>query len=84
MRPAGPGWTEISRKAGVGASPDSLPQQLLGWILGCTFVYASLFGAGSALYGLTMQAIVWGVVWVVSGVALARMLNALWRQEGES
>jgi Na+/proline symporter len=80
VRPAGPGWTDISRKAGVGASPDSLPQQLLGWILGCTFVYASLFGAGSTLYGLTMQAIVWGVVWVVSGVALVRMLNTLWRR----
>ncbi len=78
VRPAGPGWTGISRKAGVGASPDSLPQQMLGWILGCTFVYASLFGTGSALYGLTMQAIVWGVVWVVSGAGLLRVLNAQW------
>ncbi|MDP3719537.1 MAG: sodium:solute symporter family protein [Acidobacteriota bacterium] len=78
VRPAGPGWTRISRMAGVGASPDSLPQQLLGWILGCTFVYASLFGAGSALYGLTLQASVWGVVWVVSGVGLLRVLNAQW------
>lgn len=78
VRPAGPGWTNISRKAGVGASPDSLPQQLLGWILGCTFVYASLFGAGSALYGLTMQASVWGVVWVASLLGLLRVLNAQW------
>ncbi|MDP2322007.1 MAG: sodium:solute symporter family protein [Acidobacteriota bacterium] len=78
VRPAGPGWTNIARMAGVGASPDSLPQQLLGWILGCTFVYASLFGAGSALYGLTLQASVWGVVWVASGVGLLRVLNAQW------
>jgi len=79
VRPAGPGWADISRKAGVGPSPDSLPQQLLGWILGCTFVYASLFGAGSALYGLTGQATVWGVVWLVSGLSLLRMLKTLWR-----
>ena len=78
VRPAGPGWTNISRLAGVGASPDSLPQQLLGWILGCTFVYASLFGAGSALYGLTLQASVWAVVWIASGVGLLRVLNAQW------
>ena len=39
--------------------------QLLGWVLGCTFVYSTLFGAGSALYGYTTQAAVFGVVWVV-------------------
>lgn len=79
VRPAGPGWTNISRNAGVGPSPDSLPQQLLGWILGCTFVYASLFGAGSALFGLTAQAVVWGAVWLASGFGLLRMLKTLWR-----
>ena len=78
VRPAGPGWTDISRQAGVGPSPDSLPQQLLGWVLGCAFVYATLFGAGSALYGLTMQATVWGVVWLASGVGLLRVLNTQW------
>ena len=78
VRPAGPGWTDISRKAGVGPSPDSLPQQLLGWIFGCAFVYATLFGAGSVLYGLTMQATVWGVVWLASGVGLLRVLNTQW------
>ena len=79
VRPAGPGWADISRKAGVGPSPDSLPQQLLGWVLGCAFVYATLFGAGSVLYGLTAQATMWGVVWLVSGAGLLRMLNTLWR-----
>ena len=78
VRPAGYGWADISRKAGVGPSPDSLPQQLLGWVLGCAFVYATLFGAGSALYGLTLQATVWGVVWVASGAGLLRVLNKLW------
>ena len=51
IRPAGPGWKSIAAKAGVSPSPDSIPMQLLGWVLGCAFVYATLFGAGSALYG---------------------------------
>jgi SSS family solute:Na+ symporter len=79
VRPAGPGWGPIPAKAGVGPSPDSISMQLLGWVLGCTFVYATLFGTGSALYGYTTQAAVFGVVWLVSGVGLLRVLNTLWR-----
>ena len=56
VRPAGSLWGPIPAKAGVGASPDSISLQLLGWVLGCTFVYSTLFGAGSALYGHTTQA----------------------------
>ena len=79
IRPAGPGWKPIAAKAGVAPSPDSIPMQLLGWVLGCTFVYATLFGAGSALYGHTSQAIVWGFVWIASGGGLLRVLSTLWR-----
>ncbi len=79
IRPAGPGWGSIATKAGVGPSPDSISMQLLGWVLGCTFVYATLFGFGSALYGHTAQAIVWGVVWIVSGAGLLRVLSSVWR-----
>ena len=78
VRPAGPGWREIRREAGVGASPDSLPQSLLGWVLGCVFVYAALFGTGSVLYGKTAQAAVWIGLFVVSGVWLARLVPQLW------
>ena len=86
IRPAGPGWKPIAAKASEavgppfegGRSPDSLSLQLLGWVLGCTFVYATLFGAGSALYGHTPQVIVWGFVWLASGAGLIRILNRLW------
>jgi Na+/proline symporter len=78
VRPAGPGWRKIRREAGVGASPDSLPQNLLGWVLGCVFVYAALFGTGSVLYGKTAQAAVWIGLFVVSGVWLARLVPRLW------
>lgn len=76
VRPAGPGWASVRREAGVAASPDSIAQSLLGWVLGCVFVYAALFGTGSFLYGHTAQAIFWAVACVISGVWLATILRA--------
>ncbi len=78
VRPAGPGWRAIRAEAGVGSSPDSLPQALLGWMLGCVFVYAALFGAGSFLYGKTGQGAVWLTLFLTSGAGLARLLPRLW------
>jgi len=79
VRPAGPGWRSVRAEAGAGLAPgDNLPQALLGWVLGCVAVYAALFGAGSALYGRTAQAVVWGVAFVVSGLGLIRLLPAMW------
>jgi len=78
VRPAGPGWTDVRAEAGVGASPDSLAQALLGWVLGCVFVYAALFGAGSFLYGRTPLGLMWLVLFVGSGLGLLRLLPRLW------
>ena len=64
--------------AAVAARPDSLTQSLLGWVVGCAFVYAALFGAGSFIYGKTAQGIVWAVVFAVSGIGLIRLLPRLW------
>ena len=79
VRPAGPGWHPVRAEANVGPSPDSLPMSLLGWVLGCTFVYAALFGAGSFLYGRTAQGIVWLVLFVLSGAGLLWLLPKLWQ-----
>ena len=78
VRPAGAGWGTIPREAGVGGSPDSLAQSMLGWVLGCAFIYSALFGVGSALYGRAPQALLWAVVFVVSGVGLWRILPRMW------
>jgi Na+/proline symporter len=78
VRPAGPGWRLVEAEAGVGGSPDSLPQSLLGWTLGCAFVYAALFGAGSFLYHRPAQGLFWIVVFAASGVGLIRLLPRLW------
>ena len=78
VRPAGPGWTAVRTATGLGPSPDSLPQSLLGWVLGCLFVYAAMFGTGSILYGKWPQASLWIAVFAVSGFFLARLLPRLW------
>ncbi|MEP7326347.1 MAG: sodium:solute symporter family protein [Gemmatimonadota bacterium] len=81
VRPAGPGWNGIREESGVGASPDSLAHSLLGWVLGCLFVYSGLFGTGSFLYGKMGQASAWLVVFIVSGLGLIRILPRLWASE---
>jgi hypothetical protein len=82
VRPAGPGWDEIRRESGLPASPDSLPMSMLAWVLGCCFVYAALFGAGSFLYGRTAQGMVWLALFLVSGGWLWRLLPRMWGGAG--
>ena len=79
VRPAGRGWEPIRRESAAGPSPDSLPQQLLAWTLGCVFVYAALFAAGSLLYGRIAAGVVLTVIAVASGVVLARLMRAMFR-----
>jgi Na+/proline symporter len=75
VRPAGSAWAPIAAKARSGIAGDSLPQALLGWLLGCAFVYAGLFGTGSLVYGRMPQFAVWLVVFVVSGIGVRRVLR---------
>jgi SSS family solute:Na+ symporter len=79
VRPAGPGWAPIARDAGpLTAAPDRLTQSLLGWVLGCTFVYAALFGAGSFILGKPGPGLLWAGLFLLSGAGLLRLLPALW------
>jgi Na+/proline symporter len=73
-RPAGPGWDAIRRETNLPASTDSIPQMLLGWTAGITFVYAGLFGTGSLIYGRTVPTLVWGALFVASGMTLLRVI----------
>jgi Na+/proline symporter len=82
VRPAGAGWGTIPAEAGVTASPDSLAQSLLGWVLGIAFVYSALFGTGSFLYGRQGQALLWLVVFVISGGGLLRLVPKMWGKNG--
>ncbi len=76
VRPGGSGWEPIREEAGVGPQAGGFAQSLLGWVAGCVFVYAALFGTGSFIYGNMSIAIFWLAAFVVSGVILARVLRA--------
>jgi Na+/proline symporter len=82
VRPAGRGWGPVAAEAGIGPSPDSMSLALLGWVLGCTFVYSGLFGTGSFLFGNTAQGAMWLVVFLISGVGLLRTVPRLWGSAG--
>ncbi len=84
VRPAGPGWKAVQAEAGVDASPDSLPLAMLGWMLGCTFVYAALFGTGSFLYGRRSLFLMWLSVCALSGIGLWRVLRGFFRSSPAS
>jgi len=62
----------------VRGSTDSMSQAMLGWVLGCTFVYSALFGAGSLLYGRMALGWTWVAVCVASGIGMARVLRGFW------
>jgi solute:Na+ symporter, SSS family len=79
VRPAGPGWARIRAATGLGPSPDSLPQAMLGWVYGTLFVYSALFGVGSYLTGKTMLVKLWAIVFVVAGFGVAHVLQGFWR-----
>jgi SSS family solute:Na+ symporter len=81
VRPAGPGWRPVAERTGITGVEDSLSQSLLGWVLGCAFVYSGLFGTGSLLYGRMPQFAMWLVVFIVSGAGLARVLSGFWTPE---
>lgn len=78
VRPAGPGWIRIRAKAGIAAASDSLPQAMLGWVMGCTLVYSAMFGVGSFLYGRTTAGVVFAVVGVASAFGVRAVLRGFW------
>ena len=65
--------------SGLPPSPDSPARALVAWILGCTSVYAALFGAGSLLYGRSALALTWLAVLAVSASLLWRYLRSAWQ-----
>jgi len=73
IRPFDAGWraavrTDAARPIG------SASAALLAWGLGCTTVYAALFGTGMALYGRGVEAVVFVAVAALSGYGLSRTL----------
>ncbi|MFN2382808.1 MAG: sodium:solute symporter family protein [Gemmatimonadota bacterium] len=73
-----PGWWGPVRSAiseAPGARTAGLRQGILLWFLGAVFIYAALFGLGKLLLLEWMWGVVFSVVAVASGWALARQLT---------
>ena len=73
VRPAGAGWAKVRNRTGAPASPDSLPNSLLCWVLGLVGIYAALFGTGAYLYGHVLQGVIYTVIVIVAALWLARL-----------
>jgi len=78
VRPAGPGWARIRAMSDAGASPDSLPLALAGWVLGLLVIYAALFGTGAYLYGNMLAGAICTVVAVAAAVLLVIVIAHIW------
>jgi hypothetical protein len=64
----------VASRAGLPPSRDSLVTPLWASLLGCVAIYGALFGAGSLLYGRTVQATVCLAASAVAAVGIARLL----------
>jgi len=77
IRPAGPGWRAVREEAQPLAPADPQGPAFVGWLLGCAFVYAALFGVGAALTGRGTAASVCLAVFLATGAGLWRVLRRL-------
>jgi solute:Na+ symporter, SSS family len=83
VHPAGPGWTQVRKDAGVSEADaslhgDHMGMATLGWISGCVVIWSSLFAIGNFLYGRLQSAFILTGIFVVSGLVLLYIVNHLW------
>jgi len=74
VRPAGPGWALIARETGIPLPRGEIPRNLAFWVLGVVFVYSVMFATGGLIFHQPRQALVFGVLLLISGGLLFRGL----------
>ena len=74
IRPLGKGWRHVVDVDPDAADEGSVTAAFLAWFLGCVLVYSALFATGYLLYGQIPLALFSGVVSIVAGVWLFRLL----------
>lgn len=83
--PAGPGWEKIREEAGIAPGDikkaDNIPMALLGWFAGCTMIWSALFVVGSFLYGRYTSCVVLGIVFLITGGIVVKIINSLWTDD---
>jgi Na+/proline symporter len=81
VRPAGPGWRVVRERSGIPAEApggENIPMALLGWVAGCTSIWAALFVIGNVLYGRWSAAALLSVVFLLSTAFLIAVVRRLW------
>jgi solute:Na+ symporter, SSS family len=76
VRPGGPGWGPIAKRAG-GPPPEPIGGLLLDWIAGWVMIYSVLFGIGSVVLGRATNGLAF---FAVAAVATAIMMRDLGRR----
>src|SRR5690606_30798933 len=84
VRPGGPGWTAVARRAADDGQPLpgaddrwTVPQGILAMVVGSFAVYAALFAIGSWIYGRIVPAVALTALSVVASVYLVRAWGAV-------
>jgi solute:Na+ symporter, SSS family len=83
VRPVGPGWARIRAELGpleddgLGTR-ENIPLALLGWVAGSVMIWSGLFTVGNVLYGRIGYALVLSAIFIVSGLAVIRIIATLW------
>jgi Na+/proline symporter len=83
VRPFGPGWEPVRREAGISkdeakSTGDNFPVALVGWVSGSLTIWSALFTVGNFLYKRYTYATILLAVFVVSGLALLKVIHRLW------
>ena len=80
IQPGGPGWEKVVRDAqadnvNIVNSKEAwtVPSGILAMLLGCVFIYSTMFATGYFIYGDYYYAIVMTVITIVSGFLLIKM-----------
>jgi Na+/proline symporter len=87
VRPFGPGWRKIQKLVKLtpeeiaAVDNNNIPLALLGWVSGCTMIWAALFAIGNYLYNEMLFAGILFATFIVSSIALIWVVNRLWSKK---
>ncbi len=87
--PGGKGWKKIvaqmtPEQQEASQTPWIVPQGILAMLLGCAFVYGSLFSTGYFIYGETTNALITLAIVIISGILLLNVWKRMKKITDES
>jgi solute:Na+ symporter, SSS family len=74
-RPTATGWQPIARLAPEVKPTEGNGVRLVQWVLGCAFIYFSLFGVGRIVFGQYLQGVIFLAIASASGWGVLRGLS---------